>query len=372
MKKSLTILLWMIISLSLISCLNLVYAEIRINEIELNPAGTDTAEEWIELYSSNEINLSGWKLINNDDDEIELNQIFNGYLIIEFNGLWLDNSDEKLFLYNNETLIDETDLFDDSNNNDKTWQYCSGEWNFITMTKNSENNCEEDNPNNEENEDDDTPEISISIEWDEDDIINGEVFDIEIIAENLDKNENYDVKVWIESEDNNDKISQTYDENDKWVSSNQYYDDFFEEEINKTKDISLRIHENYDDYYDDGIIHLRIRKAGSSNYIKEIDEGIEILEPEEVEDVEEVVEKVLEETEKVITDYSVPLITEKVIKLGGSKISQDSEINEESEDIKTPGNMIYQSKTESIKKYAIFGFALLCVGLSVLIIFKKL
>ena len=63
-------------------------------------------------------------------------------------------------------------------------------------------------------------------------------------------------------------------------------------------------------------------------------------------------------------------LLEKIQKI--REISENSEINKESEDIKTHGNMVYQSKTEGIKKYAVFGFALLCVGLSVLLIFKKL
>ena len=55
MKKSLICLLVLII-LSLINCVN---AEIRINEVELNPKGDDAGYEWIELYSEYEINLSG-------------------------------------------------------------------------------------------------------------------------------------------------------------------------------------------------------------------------------------------------------------------------------------------------------------------------
>ena len=43
---------------------------ITINEIESNPAGADTGNEWVEFYSNEEVNLEGYKIINNDGDEI--------------------------------------------------------------------------------------------------------------------------------------------------------------------------------------------------------------------------------------------------------------------------------------------------------------
>jgi len=53
--------------------INFVYAEIRINEVELNPAGSDGGKEWIELYSDSLINLEGWKLVNHDNKVLFLN-----------------------------------------------------------------------------------------------------------------------------------------------------------------------------------------------------------------------------------------------------------------------------------------------------------
>ena len=58
-------------------------------------------------------------------------------------------------------------------------------------------------------------------------------------------------------------------------------------------------------------------------------------------------------------------ITGQVIKLGNSNF-------EESEDLKEQNHILYQSKTELIKKYAIYGFALLCIALIVLLAFHKL
>ncbi len=60
------------------------------------------------------------------------------------------------------------------------------------------------------------------------------------------------------------------------------------------------------------------------------------------------------------------LVAGEVIKLGTPQVL------EQTEDIKTQDNIVYKSKTELIKKYAIYGFALLCVGVCVLLVFKKL
>jgi len=352
MKKSWTCLLVLIIlsSFLVILSISFVCANIRINEIELNP-NDDCGDctEWLELYSDTETNLTGWELKDADDHILELGFTINGYYILENISVSLNNNNEQLFLYDDsDDLIDETDLLSDNDNDDKTLQYCNGNWNFIDSTKGFENSCKDKEEDNEKES-----EISISIDWDKEEITNRKEFKIEIIAENLDESKNYDVKVWIEFENNNTKISQTYDENNKWVSSNQYYNNFFEGETEETKNIKLRIYENYNNY-GDAIIYLRIRQTGSSNYIKEINKAIKILEPKE---------NKTNGTEKIIVT-NLPN-TKQVIKLGNLDSSK-------TEDIKTQKNIIYQSKTEEVKKYAVFGFALLCVGLSVLLIFNKL
>jgi len=114
---------------------------ITINEIESNPAGTDVGNEWVEFYSNEEVNLEGYKIINNDGDEIILNGSFSGYYVYTFEKQWLDNSDEKIVLYKEGELIDKTDIFEDNENNDKTWQLCDN-WELVLSTKESENSCE--------------------------------------------------------------------------------------------------------------------------------------------------------------------------------------------------------------------------------------
>lgn len=107
----------------------------------MNPAGTDAGNEWIELYNDGEISLEGYIIINGDRKNISLNDTFNGYFVYTFTKQWLDNFNESISLYNGLELIDKTDLFDDSKNDDLTHQFCSFSWKFMSSTKGSENNC---------------------------------------------------------------------------------------------------------------------------------------------------------------------------------------------------------------------------------------
>lgn len=119
---------------------------LRINEVELNPAGTDAGKEWIELFSESEVDINLLSIRNYDNQTINLSSLnlgnFSGFLKINLTGQWLDNSDEKVFLIFNNSIIDETSLLSDSSNDNRTWQYCN-EWKFKGGTENKENDCEE-------------------------------------------------------------------------------------------------------------------------------------------------------------------------------------------------------------------------------------
>jgi len=131
-----------IIGLMVLMLAGVVSAEaIRINEIELNPAGSDSGNEWVELYSPNGINLTGYSLVNSDEEEIILEGVFSGYYVVNFNGQWLDNSDEKVSLLRNGTLVHETLTFSDSFNDGRTWNFCGLEWNFKDSTMGEDNGC---------------------------------------------------------------------------------------------------------------------------------------------------------------------------------------------------------------------------------------
>lgn len=119
-------------------------SSVRINEVELNPIGTDSGNEWVELYSEENTNLTNWSIRNNDGDVINLtdfNSSIFGFLIINFSGLWLDNIDEKVILLYNNSIVNETLIFADNTNNNLTWSYCNGNWLFVNSTRGYLNDC---------------------------------------------------------------------------------------------------------------------------------------------------------------------------------------------------------------------------------------
>src|SRR3989344_902390 len=98
--------------------ISIVYS-IQINEVESNPAGNDAGQEWIEFYSKQEVNLSEYKITNNDGQEMQTNAAFSGYYVLNLEKQWLDNSNEKVILMKDGKIIDETLVFSDSTNNAK-------------------------------------------------------------------------------------------------------------------------------------------------------------------------------------------------------------------------------------------------------------
>lgn len=120
-------------------------SSLRINEIEANPLGADPGNEWVELYSNQQVDLDGLYLQNyNGAKIVNLTGSFSGYFVYNFSGQWLRNENESLYLYNETNLIDQKISFDDSKNNDLTWNYCDGNWIFVNSTKGFENLCSSD------------------------------------------------------------------------------------------------------------------------------------------------------------------------------------------------------------------------------------
>lgn len=113
-----------------------------INEIEQNPPGKDSGNEWVELYSSELESIEGWKLVNSDGDEYTLNGTINGYKTITFSRQWLDNKDENVTLIDSSgNTVDKTPIISDSYNDARSWNFCNGEWKFVNSTKGNENIC---------------------------------------------------------------------------------------------------------------------------------------------------------------------------------------------------------------------------------------
>ncbi len=121
-----------------------------INEVELNPAGTDGGAEKIELHnpSSSAIDVNGWTISSTAGKtaSIVINEQrtipANGYMVVGRDSQqWLDNTGEVLELRDDSgILIDYVGPFSDGANDNATWQRSSdGEegqhkWVFSTNT----------------------------------------------------------------------------------------------------------------------------------------------------------------------------------------------------------------------------------------------
>ena len=116
MKRSVLFFIFLIMSFSFVG------AGVSINEVELNPAGSDSGNEWIEIFNDGDVvNISGWFVMDKGGEIFT----FPDFLLVDFfvldelNGLV--NSNEELELFNSfGTLLDETGSISDSANDDKT------------------------------------------------------------------------------------------------------------------------------------------------------------------------------------------------------------------------------------------------------------
>src|SRR5919108_1991255 len=107
--------------------------ELLINEVELNPAGTDIGEEKVELHnpSNSTIDVSGWTITSTGGAPVTV--VINegttispkGYFVVgrDLQQQWLDNAGEVIELRNNSgILIDSVGPFSDGANDDESWQ----------------------------------------------------------------------------------------------------------------------------------------------------------------------------------------------------------------------------------------------------------
>jgi len=373
MKKSWIVLLVLIIEFILMfgSVLG-----VRINEVMADPNQCPDVDcEYIEIYTENPINLTNWN-INTTNQDYDFDFYLEDYLIItrdkevflsnfsvdeekvmELSGISLVNDKESVFLFDNNS-----ELIDDFTYEDTTpgisWQYCSGEWIERNPTPSSSNNCSINNENGNNNQNEGDPPIYLEVDWDDEEIVNGDEFKIKVRAFNL-KDETYDLKIWIEFKGNDTIISDRYDdEKEEWKSGKYYIYEFFQGPGNETEYAKLRIIDNYETFFGRGKIFFKLKDYEEDN------ENIDILKIKEEEEEQENIKNNIESKKSESIQSSS--ITGDVIKLGVS------EVVEQTEDIKTQKNIIYESKTEQIRKYAVYGFSVLCVFICVLLIFKKL
>jgi len=127
----------------------LIADHLVINEVELNPVGNDTANEWVELYNPTTaaIDLTGWAIKNRPAE----NQVTvaispatispNGYHNVSYPMQWLDNNNETLVLLDSsQQEVDRTPWLNDTMYGDLegySWQrYPDGcdHWAFAPST----------------------------------------------------------------------------------------------------------------------------------------------------------------------------------------------------------------------------------------------
>jgi beta-lactamase superfamily II metal-dependent hydrolase len=129
--------------------------EVWINEVELNPTGTDIGAEKVELYnpSNSIIDVSGWIISSTagSADTVVMTEGTtispNGYVLVGRDSQqWLDNTGEVIEVRNDSGMIlDSVGPFSDGYNDNATWQRSpdgeEGNWVFSSNTLGSSNSA---------------------------------------------------------------------------------------------------------------------------------------------------------------------------------------------------------------------------------------
>jgi hypothetical protein len=135
MKKRNLILL----SFFLILSITFIVGDVKINEVELNPEGSDSGNEWVELFNDGaKLNLTGWYLQNKKFDNYSLyGEIDSYYVLDSLSGL--TNSNQNISLFNSSNfLIDLVIGLNDGYDDNRTWQRIpdgTGNFSFKDSTK---------------------------------------------------------------------------------------------------------------------------------------------------------------------------------------------------------------------------------------------
>ena len=122
---------------------------IVINEVEHNPEGVDSGEEWVEIYNptGSEVSLAGWTLSTTAGKALTLplsgSVPTGGYLVIVYGAEWLANGDESLLLRDSGgNVVDSTPVQSDTADDDRCWgRHPDGgsTWSFGGSTKGAPN-----------------------------------------------------------------------------------------------------------------------------------------------------------------------------------------------------------------------------------------
>ncbi len=375
--------------LILIFFINLVFA-VKINEV------MPKTPEYVEIYNENSdiLNLSKWKIkdSSNSEDSITCYNIPNCslltnstyFLIIgrNTNITEITNKEITYFYVETKTIADNlndngdnltffnstfsTNFFYNITEVNRSWQLYNGAWQICEPTPGFANFCQEKNQtDNNQNQTNQTSEIiqnstkpETSLELDcKEEIRNGEEFKVKVKVYNL-GDESYDVKVWLSFD--NKTISETYNKKENgWKSSGYYINKIFSGPGNKTETFELRIKEKYRDIYGNAKIKARIRISGNNEYVVEVSWDIEVIESLEKKEINQTI---IEETNQTTISREKKKEETSIIKLNNPKNIKIQE---------NYGIEVYKSKTQLIREYAIYGFALFCVFVIIVLLIKK-
>ncbi len=130
----------LVILLVALTFIGLTSAALIINEIEVNPPGSEAGNEWIELFNDGTpVNLSGWYIQDKDGNNYSFGEVIvtQFYVLDGLSGL--ENLNQDLNLYDkNGAMKDSYENFDDILNSDMTWSRMpdgTGNFDFKTSTK---------------------------------------------------------------------------------------------------------------------------------------------------------------------------------------------------------------------------------------------
>lgn len=347
---------WWVALLFLFICSLSYVSGVRINEVELNPPGDDNYNEWIELYSDSQIDIINWRIENAAGKNMSFNASFSNYYVFNTSYSLLTNTNQKIKLFDsNGTLISETAVINDSYDDIRTWQYCSG-WVLLNSSRGLENICtsndslsnQTNNTTNNQTENNQTAnstanattKTSFSIDAAKN-ITYGDELEIKIVPDNF-ASVSYDLKIFISFQD--DIISEIY--NGGWKSGVYY--------VPYSGNNQIRIKSSYSDVRGDGSLVVRLRESGKSDYIEK-SLPIEILEYSPPENVSEEVSSNI--ADKIVIEENAS--KEDVIVLNSNPAAAIS------------GEVIYESKNEKIRQYSVYAFCVFLIFLIAIILLKR-
>lgn len=364
----------------------LISGDILINEIMYSPDAFcgGTYNEWVELYNptSEDINLDEWKIgdeggiglidfsnssstiIESQDyfiiakRPINFSQYFNVLCPIAERKFTLNNDEDTIFLYDSsgELIQNISYNFEMGGAGDgNSLQLINNIWISAEPTPGLENK-EDNSSNNSNNQTNPGNAQALELNWEEDEIINNQEFEIEVKIYNS-ENKQYDLKIWIETKEDTKIISERYDdENNEWKSGNYYIYNFFQGPGNKTKIVFLKMRSDYENFSGNAKIYAKIK---DSEII--IEKEIEILEKQE-NPSQEFNNSENQSDLNYSKSENQNLTEDSIIYLGAK--------NNLKKELKSNSKLIYESKQELIKKYMGYIFLLLIFFIGIILLRK--